>query len=112
MILGFILLGLFTAGVSAPSFAFPYYFRSVSGSIPLFSFKLFNVFQGIIVVFLATEFFKRDRRADSTQVIFARSFSNTSYILGKFLGVLGLFILMNILIDIAYAMLDPRIRHN
>ncbi len=99
-LLGFILLGLFTAGAAAPSFAFPYYFRSLSGSIPLFSFKLFNVYQGIIVVFMATEFFKRDRRTDSTQVIFARSFSNTSYLLGKFLGVLGLFVLMNILVGI------------
>ncbi|MCK4337608.1 MAG: hypothetical protein KAX11_06675, partial [Candidatus Aminicenantes bacterium] len=76
--MGFIILGLLTAGIAAPSFSFPYYFRSLSGSIPLFSFKLFNVYQGIIVVFMATEFFKRDRRTDSTQVIFSRSFSNTS----------------------------------
>jgi hypothetical protein len=99
-LLGLIILGLFTAGIAAPSFAFPYYFRSLSGSIPLFSFKLFNVFQGIIVVFMATEFFKRDRRTDSTQVIFSRSFSNTSYILGKFIGVIGLFVLMNILVGV------------
>ena len=99
-LLGFLILGLLTAAVAAPSFAFPYFFRSLSGSIPLFSFKLFNIYQGIIVVFLATEFFKRDRRTDSTQVIFSRSFSNTSYILGKFLGVLGLFVLMNILVGV------------
>jgi len=105
VLLGFILLGLFTAGAAAPSFAFPYYFRSLSGSIPLFSFKLFNVYQGIIVVFMATEFFKRDRRTDSTQVIFARSFSNTSYILGKFLGVLGLFALLNILLGVITALI-------
>jgi len=104
-LLGFIILGLLTAGVAAPSFAFPYYFRSLSGSIPLFSFKLFNVYQGIIVIFLASEFFKRDRRTDSTQVIFSRSFSNTSYILGKFLGVLGLFLLMNILIGVITALI-------
>jgi len=99
-LLGLVILGLLTAGIAAPSFAFPYYFRSLSGSIPLFSFKLFNIFQGIIVVFMATEFFKRDRRTDSTQVIFSRSFSNTSYILGKFVGVIGLFVLMNILLGV------------
>ncbi|MBW1819702.1 MAG: hypothetical protein JRJ60_21390, partial [Deltaproteobacteria bacterium] len=95
-LLGLIILGMLTAVIAAPSFSFPYYFRSLSGSIPLFSFKLFNVYQGIIVIFMATEFFKRDRRTDSTQVIFSRSFSNTSYIFGKFLGILGLFILLNI----------------
>jgi hypothetical protein len=104
-LLGLIILGLFTAGIAAPSFSFPYYFRSLSGSIPLFSFKLFNVYQGIIVVFMATEFFKRDRRTDSIQVIFSRSFSNTSYILGKFFGVIGLFVLMNILVGVITALI-------
>ena len=104
-LLGLIIISLLTAGIAVPSFSFPYYFRSLSGSIPLFSFKLFNVFQGIIVVFLATEFFKRDRRTDSTQVIFSRSFSNTSYILGKFFGILGLFILMNIFVGLITALI-------
>ncbi len=104
-LLGLIIIGLLTAGIAAPSFPFPYYFRSLSGSIPLFSFKLFNVFQGIIVVFMATEFFKRDRRTDSIQVIFSRSFTNTSYILGKFFGILGLFILINILVGLITALI-------
>ena len=104
-LLGLIIMGLLTVAIAAPSFTFPYYFRSLSGSIPLFSFKLFNVYQGIIVVFMASEFFKRDRRTDSTQVIFSRSFSNTSYILGKFLGVIGLFILMNILVGVITALI-------
>jgi len=104
-LLGIIIMSLLTAGIAAPSFSFRYYFRSLSGSIPLFSFKFFNVFQGIIVVFMATEFFKRDRRTDSTQVIFSRSFSNTSYILGKFLGILGLFILINIFVGLITALI-------
>ncbi|MGB2844142.1 MAG: hypothetical protein WBC02_04750, partial [Candidatus Aminicenantaceae bacterium] len=104
-LLGLFILGLLTAGIAAPSFSFPYYFRSLSGSIPLFSFKLFNVYQGIIVVFMATEFFKRERRTDSIQVIFSRSFSNTSYILGKFFGVIGLFVLMNILVGVITALI-------
>lgn len=104
-LLGLVILGFLTSGIAAPSFSFPYYFRSISGSIPLFSFKLFNIYQGLIVVFMATEFFKRDRRTDSTQVIFSRSFSNTSYILGKFIGVIGLFVLMNILVGVITALI-------
>ena len=57
-LLGLVVLGLLTAWIAVPSYSVPYYFRSVSGSIPLFVFKLFNIFQGLIVIFLATEFFK------------------------------------------------------
>jgi ABC-type transport system involved in multi-copper enzyme maturation permease subunit len=103
-LLSLVVLGLLTLGIASPSFSIPYYFRSLSGSIPLFSFKLFNVYQGIIVVFMATEFFKRDRRTDTIQVIFSRSFSNTSYILGKFLGILGLFILLNVSVGLITAL--------
>ncbi|MFC2167055.1 hypothetical protein ACFLQZ_03740, partial [Acidobacteriota bacterium] len=60
------------------------------------SLKLFNIFQGIIVAFLATEFFKRDRKHDSIQVVFARSFSNMEYYLGKVLGILAVFFLLNL----------------
>jgi len=35
---------------------------SLSGSLPLNSLKLLNIFQGIILAFMATEFFNRDRR--------------------------------------------------
>ncbi|MFC2158144.1 hypothetical protein ACFLT9_09935, partial [Acidobacteriota bacterium] len=104
-LLGLIFLGLLTFGIATPSFSFPYYIRSLSGSIPLFSLKLFNVFQGFIVVFMATEFFKRDRRTHTTQVIYPRSFTNTSYMLGKFLGVLCLFLLMNILAGLLTALI-------
>ena len=97
---GLVVIGLLTAIIAIPSSSIPYHFRSLSGSIPLFSFKLFNIYQGLIVIFLATEFFKRDRRTDSTQVIFSRSYSNASYILGKFLGIIGLFVMLDLLIGL------------
>jgi ABC-type transport system involved in multi-copper enzyme maturation permease subunit len=74
----------------------PYYISSLSGSLPLNSLKFFNIFQGVVVAFMATEFFKRDRRQDSVQVIFSRSFSNVGYFLGKALGILSVFLLLNL----------------
>ncbi|MCJ7487771.1 MAG: ABC transporter permease, partial [Candidatus Aminicenantes bacterium] len=55
---------------------------------------LLNVLQGIMAVFLASEFLKRDRRLDTSQVVFSQSFSNGQYIFGKFLGIFAAFLLL------------------
>ena len=72
--LGLIILTLICIVIASPSISTPYVLSSLSGSLPLNSLKLFNIFQGIIVAFMATEFFKRDRRDDSVKVVFARTF--------------------------------------
>jgi len=96
--LGLIILALISIVIASPSISTPYFLSSLSGSIPLNSLKLFNIFQGIIVAFIATEFFKRDRKHDSVQVVFARSFSNVEYFLGKVLGIFSVFLLLNIVV--------------
>ena len=96
--LGLTILTLITVIFASPSLGTPYFISSLSGSLPLNSLKLFNIFQGIIVAFMATEFFKRDRRHDSVQVVFARSFSNVEYFLGKALGIFSVFLLLNIIV--------------
>ena len=79
--LAVIVITLITIGIGTTVLPAPYFFFSLSGSLPLNSIKLFNVFQGIIAAFLAAEFFKRDRQHDTNQVVYARSFSNLEYIL-------------------------------
>lgn len=96
--LALIIITLLTIGIGTTVVPTPYFFFSLSGSLPLNSIKLFNVFQGIIAAFLATEFFKRDHRHDTNQVVYARSFSNLEYILGKVIGILGVFALLNIVV--------------
>ncbi len=91
-----IILAIVNIAIATPAFYTPYFMRSLSGFLPLNSLKLFNVFQGIIVAFMATEFFKRDRRHDSVQVVFARSFTNVEYYLGKALGIFSVFLLLNL----------------
>ncbi len=95
-ILGLFILAILNIAIATPAFYSPYFLSSLSGSLPLNSLKLFNIFQGIIVAFMATEFFKRDRKHDSIQVVFARSFSNMEYFLGKVLGILSVFFLLNL----------------
>ena len=84
-------LFFFNLVVISPATNAPHYFRSVSGHLPLFNLKLFNLYQGIIAAFLAAEFVKRDRRQDTAQTIFVRSFTNLDYVLGKLLGLFLLF---------------------
>jgi len=57
-----------------------------------------NFFQTVILVFLAADFLKRDRKMDSTEVFYARSMNNSDYILGKVMGIFTLFIGLNLLI--------------
>lgn len=76
----------------------PHYMRALGGSLLLANLKMLNIYQGIIAAFMATEFLKRDKKFDSAQVIFTRSFSNIDYLLGKFLGIFGIFFILNLVI--------------
>lgn len=92
---------LVTVAVALPRDATFFFNRALSGAFPLLALKLFNVFLGLIAVFLATEFLKRDRRHDTSQVFYTHSFSNATYILGKFLGIfLLLFLLLALVLVI------------
>lgn len=76
----------------------PWMLRGVSSSIPYMNLMLLNVVQAIIGIFMASDFFKYDRKLDSTQVIYMRSMTNADYVLGKAVGVCILFLFFNMLI--------------
>jgi hypothetical protein len=66
--------------------------RAVPANVPLINVLYVNVAQAIIAVFLASEFLKRDKKLDTTEVIYARPVSNGEYVVGKTLGILVLFV--------------------
>ncbi len=74
----------------------PHAYWALSGAMPMMNIKMLNVYQGIIIVFLATEFIKRDRQYDTTQVLFTRSYSNVDYYAGKVLGIMMVFLALNV----------------
>lgn len=76
----------------------PWMFRAIPASIPYFNLLIFNLIQAVIIVFLASDFLKRDKKLDTTDVIYIRSMSNAEYVLGKTTGVLGVFLLLNLII--------------
>ena len=76
----------------------PWMFRGIPSSIPYVNVLLLNVVQAVIAVFLASDFLKRDRKLDTTEVVYMRSMTNADYVLGKTLGILIVFIALNLLV--------------
>lgn len=70
--------------------------RAVPSGIPYFNLLILNVAQAIIAVFLASDFLKRDKKLDTTEVIYMRSMTNGEYVIGKTLGNIQVFMILNI----------------
>jgi hypothetical protein len=71
---------------------------SISSSVPLVNLYLLNIGQAIVVIFLAADFLKRDKKLDTNEVLYTRSMSNFEYVTGKTWGILRLFLGLDILI--------------
>ncbi|MBN1388222.1 MAG: hypothetical protein JW965_07230 [Bacteroidales bacterium] len=73
-------------------------FLAIPASLPLMNLYILNIAQSLIVIFLASDFLKRDKKLDTNEVLYTRPMSNLEYIFGKSLGILRLFLGVNILI--------------
>jgi len=71
---------------------------SIPSSVPLFNLYLLNIGQSIVVIFLAADFLKRDKKLDTNEVLYTRSMSNFEYVIGKTWGILRLFLGLDIVI--------------
>jgi hypothetical protein len=71
---------------------------SISSSVPLINLYILNIGQAIVVIFLAADFLKRDKKLDTNEVLYTRSMSNLEYVIGKTWGILRLFLGLDILI--------------
>lgn len=58
----------------------------------------FNVGQAIVSIFLASEYLKRDKQLDTSEIFYVRPLSNAEYLLGKMLGTINVFLLLNFLV--------------
>jgi hypothetical protein len=71
---------------------------SIPSSLPLINLYLLNIAQAIVVIFLAADFLKRDKKLDTNEVLYTRSISNFEYIIGKSWGILRLFLSLNLMV--------------
>jgi ABC-type transport system involved in multi-copper enzyme maturation permease subunit len=72
--------------------------KAISSVIPYVNLLILNTVQAIIAIFLASDFLKRDKKLDTTDVIYIRSMSNGEYVAGKTIGNLVVFTILNLLI--------------
>jgi len=72
--------------------------RYLPSGAPYFNIWILNIAQAIIAVFLAADFLGRDKKLDTTEAFYVRSMSNSDYVIGKTIGVLKVFILLNVLV--------------
>ncbi|MBM3295717.1 MAG: ABC transporter permease, partial [Candidatus Aminicenantes bacterium] len=101
-----LLLGLVAAGLALSPYSGLYFSRALSGAFPVIVLKLLNVFQGIMAVFIAVEHQNRDRRLDTTEVVYVHPFANEAYVLGKFLGILAVFAALNLAVAFLAALVQ------
>ena len=66
--------------------------RAIAANMPYINVLIMNVAQAVIAVFLASDFLRRDKKLDTTEVIYARPITNGEYVVGKTLGILVLFV--------------------
>lgn len=72
--------------------------KGLPSLIPYVNLLLLNVVQAVIAIFLASDFLKRDKKLDTTEVIYMRPMTNGEYVIGKTLGNLVVFIVLNLII--------------
>lgn len=91
-------IGIFNIAANVPDSGAPFIYRALPASLPYVNLLVLNLGQAIVAVFLASEFLKQDRKNDTIEVIYARSMTNAEYIIGKTLGILLVFFILNIMI--------------
>ncbi len=72
--------------------------RMLVGGLPYMNLYILNIVQSIIAVFLSSDFLSRDKKLDTTEVIYVRDMSNFQYVIGKTLGILYVFGGLNLLV--------------
>ena len=72
--------------------------KGLPSIIPYTNLLFLNVVQAVIAIFLASDFLKRDKKLDTTEVIYMRPMTNGEYVIGKTLGNLVVFIVLNLII--------------
>lgn len=91
-------LAMFNMAMFLEASGAPWIYRALPAALPYANLIILNLGQAVVAVFLASEFLKQDRKNDTIEVIYARSMTNGEYIFGKTLGVLAVFLLLNLIV--------------
>jgi ABC-type transport system involved in multi-copper enzyme maturation permease subunit len=92
------ILTIFNIGFFSPVGNEPWSLVSNPSTVPLINLYMLNIGQAIVVIFLAADFLKRDKKLDTNEVLYTRPMSNFEYVIGKTIGILRLFLGLDIVI--------------
>lgn len=93
----------------------PWFIRAIGSGLPYSSMIFLNAGQAVVAVFLASEFLKQDQKNDTVEVIYVRPMTNGDYIIGKSLGILALFMILNLVvlfINAIFSFIHPDLIHD
>ena len=96
-IMSILFIGGFNIAAFVEGSGAPWIYRALPAAIPYANLIILNLGQAIVAVFLASEFLKQDSKNDTVEVIYARSMTNSEYILGKSIGIIMVFVILNII---------------
>ena len=71
---------------------------AVPANLPYTILLFLNVGQAVIAIFLSSEFLKRVKKLDTSEVFYVRPLSNAEYVLCKLWGTLRVFFVLNLMI--------------
>lgn len=71
---------------------------AINSIVPYMVALILNVGQAVVSIFLSSEYLKRDKQLDTSEVFYVRSLSNAEYLLGKMWGTLRVFFSLNFIV--------------
>jgi hypothetical protein len=89
---------IFNISIYSPAGGGDWQASAIASALPHLNLYLLNIGQAIVVIFLAADFLKKDKKLDTNEVLYTRSMSNFEYIIGKTWGILRLFLGLNLII--------------
>jgi len=79
---------------------------AIPAAIPYTSLLFLNIGQAVIVIFLASDFLKRDKKLDTAEVVYTKPVSNFDYVFGKVFGNLLVFLILDLILLIMVAIFN------
>ena len=98
-VLALLILGFFDFGMLvADNGGGMWMLKALPSNLPYLNLLLLNTGQAVISIFLASEFLKRDKKLDTSEVFYVRPLSNAEYVIGKIWGNLRVFLILNLIV--------------
>ncbi|MFI3285440.1 MAG: ABC transporter permease [Rikenellaceae bacterium] len=70
-------------------------FEHLTSLIPYLSVLILNIIQSLIIIFMSSDYLKRDKQLDTSEVFYVRPLSNAEYLFGKVIGTIKPFLVVD-----------------